>query len=99
LPNKVQDHQAVLPATPLPAIRVTPNPFSQQAVISVPAAGKAVLSITDTHGNLVQTLAATRPEITWNGLDKNGNEVSCGIYYAVLSTAENRTVAQIIKVK
>ena len=73
------------------ALTSCPNPFSNRTVLSllVPehAVGPAALTIFDVRGRLVRTLVGTRPsadrlEYRWDGMDRSGQEVSPGVYFA-----------------
>ena len=65
-----------------------PNPFNPSTTIafSLPQASPVTLSIYDINGRKVQTLVdnavpAGNHEVVWDGRDKNGAEVSSGIYF------------------
>jgi ligand-binding sensor domain-containing protein len=70
-----------------------PNPFNKSTSISyyLTAAGKCNLSIYDITGKEVNILVneyqqAGTHQAVWNGTNKNGQEVSSGIYIAVLNS-------------
>ncbi len=68
--------------------RIYPNPFNISTTISyyVPQTGYIKLVIYDILGQKVKTLingivSADEYEANWDGLDDEGNRVSCGIYF------------------
>jgi len=76
-----------------------PNPFGDECRLSfvLPRAGQARLEIFDVAGRRVATLVdgtleAGRHEVTWQRVDRNGDRVTGGIYFARLeSSGEART--------
>lgn len=72
-----------------------PNPFNPSTKISfsLPEQGYVTLKIYDVLGKEINTLAdqdykSGAYEITWNGKDNSGNEVSSGIYFYQLQVGE-----------
>jgi hypothetical protein len=66
-------------------LRVQPNPFSHQLLISwdVPQANKVVLNLYDQQGRLVQSLYEGNEvsgSIYWEGKDQHNKSVSKGVY-------------------
>jgi len=92
--------QTVTVVTPAGAVKLdqnVPNPFNPGTTISLvlPVATRASLSIFNTEGKLVTTLADRvlpegRSQFFWDGRDSRGNPVSSGVYYCLL-TAGKRT--------
>ena len=85
---------------------IKPNPFNPRTVISfeVPDRGRANLSIFDDRGRRVVTLVdgalpAGRHERTWIGVDRGGDRVASGVYYAVLRTLEARSIQKLVLTK
>ncbi|UCH85652.1 MAG: hypothetical protein JSW50_08200 [Candidatus Latescibacterota bacterium] len=79
-----------------------PNPFNPRTTISftLPEPGHARLSIFSPGGELVRTLVnATLPaglkEVTWDGKDENGAEVSSGVYFYRLESGK-QTLARLM---
>jgi len=77
-----------------------PNPFNPSTTIAftLPKQAKTNLSVYNVEGKLVttildETLDAGFKEVTWNGKDARGNQVSTGVYFYRL-TAGNRTLTK-----
>jgi hypothetical protein len=73
--------------------KISPNPFNDQTRISfsLDQDSKANLVVYNLQGQIIKTLAAQdfksgSHEITWEGKDNSGNEVSNGIYLLKLET-------------
>ena len=85
-----------VPDAPSAALRLAPNvpnPFNPQTTLrfSLPAAGRARLSVFDVAGRLVRTLvdadlAAGGHEVVWDGRDEGGRDVGSGSYLARLES-------------
>jgi hypothetical protein len=89
-----------VPAGTLALHQNRPNPFNPTTKISfvLPSASDVDLSIYDAQGKLVETMVAGRMEAgvktyTWDGRDRQGEEVSSGVYFYRL-TAGNRTLTK-----
>jgi hypothetical protein len=72
--------------------RVSPNPFNTTTAISyyVPQTGYMKLVVYDMSGRKVRTLidgvvSSGNYEVDWEGLDDQGNRVTCGIYFCHVS--------------
>jgi hypothetical protein len=75
-----------------------PNPFNPSTTIrfSLPEDGAISVRIYDTAGGLVKTLfAGTKTTgvhtLHWNGDNARGEEVSSGVYYCRIETANGQT--------
>lgn len=73
------------------SIQNYPNPFNATTIlkISVPSVGDVNIRIYNTIGELIRTIDAgylTRGQydFKWRGKDDNGNEVSSGVYFALV---------------
>jgi len=84
-----------------------PNPFNSQTIISYYLPGQAIVSlhIFSITGHFVKALAnkeSQQPgehEYTWNGTDRNGKEVSTGIYFYELYVDDHRESKPMIMIK
>jgi hypothetical protein len=72
--------------------RIDPNPFNTTTAISyyVPQTGYMKLVVYDMSGRKVRTLidgvvSSGNYEVDWEGLDDQGNRVTCGIYFCHVS--------------
>ena len=71
-----------------------PNPFNPETIIGFDLAEESTVTLTvyDITGQVVQTLADTRVfpaghhSLVWNGLNKDGEKVSSGVYFYRLQT-------------
>ncbi len=77
-----------------------PNPFNGSTVIKGSGIdGDGSVEIYDIAGRLVKRIPfAGRQEVTWDGTDEPGNEVSAGIYFARLS-GESKAVRKMLFLK
>jgi hypothetical protein len=82
---------------------VSPNPFSDAAVIrySAPTAASVSIDIYDVHGRLVQTVFSGQVEAgdhqaTWNGTDNAGFRVARGIYFCRMHAGEFSATEKIV---
>ena len=71
-----------------------PNPFNPHTSVSyrLAEAGEVSLRIYDVSGRLVTTLVEGRKEagqheVSWDGLNADGNEVASAVYYVRFETA------------
>jgi hypothetical protein len=83
-----------------------PNPFNPttQFSFNIAKAGNATLVVYNVKGQVVKTLAsgyhtAGTHKVQWNGDDNNGNQVSSGIYFYRLQTADNTFVKKALMMK
>lgn len=88
------ENPAVVPSA-LAISAVAPNPFNPRTTVhfDLPRPGNATVAIHDLRGRLVQTLVqgtldSGRHEVSWNGLDAQGNAMPSGVYLARLITAD-----------
>jgi hypothetical protein len=88
-----------------------PNPFNPSTVIRFDVPGrvegsgstsaKVVINVYDVRGSIVKRLVdAAMPagpaEVTWNGLNDNGESVSSGIYFLRMITGEQRHTRKMV---
>ncbi len=75
-------------------VQSSPNPFSSFTSFSytVPMGTNGSLRLYDTSGRMICSLledvscTSEANQVSWNGTDENGNQLSPGIYFAVLTT-------------
>ena len=84
----------------------SPNPFNASTSIryTLPTASNVTLRIHNILGQHVRTLvnqpmSAGEHQITWNGTDTRGNEVSSGVYLIVMQAGSERVVRKGVVVK
>ncbi len=77
-----------IPSIPFTLEQNFPNPFNPVTTItfSVPEMGRAVLSVYNVKGELVQTLiddvvSAGEVSVTWDATDRYGRTLSSGVYF------------------
>ena len=100
-PNNIQE------STDIPFyFTVSPNPFSEQAVINLDLPHKTDLrlSIRDAQGKVIAHLArATKlsgpQQLVWNGLATDGSQVGQGIYFVVVEIEDEFFVKKIFFAK
>ncbi|MCC7431090.1 S8 family serine peptidase [bacterium] len=84
-----------------------PNPFNPTTKISfsLPKATQVNISVFNTLGQLVKTLASQKlqagnnHEVVWNGTDESGNAVSSGVYFYQLKTTDFTDTKKMILLK
>ena len=85
-----------------------PNPFNPETniPITIKKAGRVKLKIYSSNGKLVKVLLneyisspVENKPIHWNGKDSNGEDVSSGIYYAVLVVNGERYIKKMVMLK
>ncbi|MCZ6766301.1 MAG: aryl-sulfate sulfotransferase [bacterium] len=83
-----------------------PNPFNPKTVISyqLPEAGFVELMVYDAGGRLVRTLVqenmpAGAKEVTWDGHDDAGNQVSSGVYFYRLTVGTQTLTRKMVMIK
>jgi DNA-binding beta-propeller fold protein YncE len=83
-----------------------PNPFNAQTVIAfeLPSDGAVNLSLYNILGQRVRTLLnknlpAGRHRVVWNGKNQSGNSVASGVYFMVLTQAENVKIRKMLLLK
>jgi len=76
------------PAMPVTLFQNHPNPFNPSTTIQyyLTEDSRVVLDVYDINGSLIQRLADADEEkgyhtAAWSGLDRNGNDVSSGVYF------------------
>lgn len=103
----VEDGPSSTDDTTVPQIMLTassyPNPFKTDTTISysVPKDGMATLTVYNTKGQVVRTLASNNVKAgnftaTWNGKDESGNSVANGIYFLRLDSNNQRVVKKML---
>ncbi len=84
--------------------RISPNPFTSNAVISYSLAFNETVSlhVYDVSGRQISTLqdgvhaTAGDHQAVWSGADQSGAVVSPGIYFAVLNTSSSSTALRMV---
>jgi len=83
-----------------------PNPFNPETVIpfSLPRSTEINLSIYNVLGQRVKILYQSRLsagayQITWDGLDNNGDRVSSGVYFSRLTANDFVAVRKLLLLK
>jgi flagellar hook assembly protein FlgD len=83
-----------------------PNPFNPTTSIefSIPHSSKVELAIYNLKGQVVKTLvsrnlAAGNHIVNWNGKDNTGNQVSSGVYFYKLQTANANITKKMLLMK
>lgn len=94
------------PAASLRLAQNSPNPFNPKTTIrfTLPAAGRATLSVFDVAGRQVAVLAdadfaAGNHEIAWDGRDTQGKPLGSGVYFYRLETAAGSATRKMLLVK
>ena len=84
-----------IPVIPFALKQNFPNPFNPVTTItfSVPERGRAVLSVYNVKGELVQTLVddivdAGEVSVTWGATDMYGRQISSGVYFYRLQVGD-----------
>ncbi len=85
---------------------VSPNPFSEAAVISysAPTAASVSIDVYDVNGRLVQTVFSGQVEAgthqaVWNGTDSAGSRVARGIYFCRMHAGEFSATEKIVMLR
>jgi polyvinyl alcohol dehydrogenase (cytochrome) len=80
-----------------------PNPFSTSTQIrfGMPKAGKVVVKIYNTAGELVKTLAdenlgAGIHQVAWDGTDSGGNRIADGVYFCKMTAGTYTEMKKIV---
>lgn len=95
------DDQTVVPA--VMTASSYPNPFSAETTISysVPKDGLTTLTVYNTKGQVVRTIANANVKAgnftaAWNGKDESGNPVANGIYFLRLENGNQRLIKKML---
>jgi flagellar hook assembly protein FlgD len=79
-----------------------PNPFTEQTTIhyEINATGQVRLNVYNVAGQLVKNLVDTRQDpgfygVIWTGLDEQGREVSNGVYFYALESADGSAIKKL----
>ena len=83
-----------------------PNPFNPETTIKyiIAKGGNVKLSIYNVKGQLVRTLVSEKQEpgyrsVIWNGKNNHGNQVSSGVYFYHLKTADKVITKKMLLMK
>ena len=83
-----------------------PNPFNPETTIkyNIAKSGNVKLSIYNVKGQLVRTLVSEKQEpgyrsVVWNGKNNHGNQVSSGVYFYHLKTADKVITKKMLLMK
>jgi len=94
-----------LPESPL-LLNVFPNPFNPSATIRyhLPERTTVNLTIYSTQGREIMNLhdgnkAAGSYDLTWDGMDGSGNQISTGVYFVRLQAGENSKTIKMVYLK
>ena len=83
----------------------TPNPFTDNTIISftIPVKEKVTITIFDLFGKIIQEFSGIYQRgthsINWNGSDMNKNKLSVGSYYYRMQSGEFVEVKKMILFK
>jgi len=86
------------------SVSANPSPLGATLTYSIPSGGHVTLAIYDPAGRLVKTVvygrapAGTRT-VTWDGADRNGDEVAAGVYFARLVTDDDAVGRKVLIVR
>ena len=82
-------------------LTIGPNPFADYLTIIIDATVQAQsVTIMNTLGEQIITLPPYNTAVTWNSTDLQGNTVSDGIYFVVVTTTNGNTItAKVLKAK
>ncbi len=108
--GKSNDHGPVSIVIALPEVLALtqnyPNPFNPTTTIAfeLPKSQSVQLFLYNLNGQKVATLAdgafaAGVHQVVWDGRDEQGRQVTSGIYYYVLQTAESRIMKKLLLTK
>jgi hypothetical protein len=104
-PISVDDEKNVLPYE-ISLEPNYPNPFNMDTKISfgLPERTDVSLDVYDILGRKIKNLTAGnldagRYTYSWNGIDETGNEVTSGIYFYRLKTADNELTGKMVLLK
>ncbi|MCK4330597.1 T9SS type A sorting domain-containing protein [candidate division WOR-3 bacterium] len=108
-----QTEQGISETTPYLAIRVFPNPFREETVISLECINRVDAAVTwsqhsikiyDLTGRLIRTFNLCNPckseeSVIWNGRDDSGKKVPSGIYFLKFDAGEYTATKKLLKVR
>lgn len=89
-------------------LKALPNPFKDITTITynrIDPAGEHEIKIYDATGRLVKKLSSPMPfaqspmQITWDGTDIYGKEVTAGLYFCIAQTVSDKDIIKILKIK
>jgi len=85
---------------------ISPNPFTDDAVIaySAPSSSGLSIGIYDVNGRLIRALrsggvSAGTHQVTWDGRDENGARVARGVYFCRMNAGEFSATEKVVLLK
>jgi hypothetical protein len=103
--TQAEESQVRLPAK-FVVFQNYPNPFNPSTTIKydLPKRSRVIATIYDILGNHIKTIvngmqSAGRKSLTWNGKDKQGNNVTSGIYFYQIKAAGFSKTNKMIMIK
>lgn len=105
IPNAISDNSQLLPKS-FEVYPAYPNPFNMSTTIKfqLNTAKQIKISIFDINGRLVNTIlnSALMPgsyKINWNGKNAVGNYIASGVYFATISSSNQKSFLKLVLVK
>ena len=105
-PDNTVGNDDELISLPFELMQNYPNPFNPETTISFNAktTGNAKLTVLNMRGQVVRTLLdgiipAGMNSMVWNGLDKNGQKVSSGLYFYRLDLGNSTQTRKMLLIK
>ncbi len=103
-PNQDNDNEAI--EVPQFVVNNYPNPFNPETTINfnLPEAGNTTLEIYNVRGQKITTLInerlnADQHEVTWNGTDESGKNVTSGVYFYKINSGRYTATKKMILLK
>ncbi len=97
-----QNEDVTVPASKEIQLHIYPNPFSKELNISNQSKSNQMVKyqIFNLKGQLVSTFDTTpNTSMIWNGKDKDGSNVSSGIYFLKMEQGKNNLTSRFLKIK
>lgn len=97
----VENEDAASPAHPVMSVSTSPNPFIDQAKISIinsPRKEKPRVDIYNLKGQLIRSLA-DNGSLVWDARDEAGRMVGSGVYLVRVSQGSQTTTCKMLKIK
>jgi ligand-binding sensor domain-containing protein len=105
IPSAISDNNQILPKS-FEVSPVYPNPFNMSTTIEfqLNTAKQIKISIFDISGRLVNTIlnSTLMPgsyEINWNGKNAVGNYIASGVYFATISSSNQKSTLKLVLIK